>query len=147
MPIYHTALIPWTAEFLGTGAWMEDDIEWVLRGVEGFQGPFCSLFCCYHLMVVTTADSICTASPILLISQPASLPTSQLYFGLQVWNPLLSPLLLSPRLSTTYSTGYLPTSNILYLPITSILERENAIEMPYGDDTLNSQVRDERGGL
>ena len=51
-----------------------------------------------------------------LISQPTSLSTH--YIGLQVWNPLLSPLPLSPRLSTgviTYSTTYLLTPNVLQL--------------------------------
>ena len=57
-----------------------------------------------------------TASPIHLMSQPTSLPTH--YIGLQVWNPLLSPLPLSPRLSTgviTYNTTYHPMPNVFYL--------------------------------
>ena len=62
--------------------------------------------------------------------------------------PLFSPSALTP--STAYSTRYLPAPNVLYLPLllldaTSILEREEAIEVPYGDDTLDSGVRDERG--
>ena len=44
-------------------------------GGEIFQGSFRSLFCSYHLMALATADPICTSSPILPISQPASFPT------------------------------------------------------------------------
>jgi hypothetical protein len=48
----------------------------------------------------------------------------------------------------TYSTTYLLTLNVLYLPllllyVTGFLEREEAVEMPYGDDT--GLVRDEHG--
>ncbi|KIJ92219.1 hypothetical protein K443DRAFT_13765 [Laccaria amethystina LaAM-08-1] len=58
---------------------------------------------------------------------------------------------LSPRLSTAYRTRNLPAPNVLYEPLlllvaTSIPERGEAVEMPYGDDTLDSGVRDERGG-
>ena len=119
------------------------------RGVKRFQGSLCSLFCSYHLMVVTTADPICTSS-IFLISQPASLPLSQFYIGSQVRNPLLSPLPFSSRLSRTYGTRYLPASNALYalllsLDATSIFEREESIWMPYRDDTHDSGPRDQRG--
>ena len=113
------------------------------RGAEGFQGSFSSLFCCHHLMVLTTADPICTA----LISQPAFYPLSQFYIGSHVCNPL--PLPFSARLSTTYSIRYLPAPSVLYMPLlldaTSILEREEVVELPYGDDTLNSGPRDQRG--
>jgi hypothetical protein len=61
-------------------------------GVEGFQGSFCSLFCCCHLMVVTTADPICTASPIFLISQPTTLPT----FSALHWIAGMEPTPFSP---------------------------------------------------
>lgn len=75
-------------------------------------------------------------------SQPLY-PLSQLCIGSQVRKPLLSPLPLSPRLSTgiiTYSTTHLPTSNVLHLPLlllyfTDILQ---AVEMPYKDDTPDS---------
>ena len=31
LPICHTALIPWMAQFLGTAAWTEVDIEWIVK--------------------------------------------------------------------------------------------------------------------
>ena len=62
------------------------------------------------------------------------------YIGLQVWNPLLSPLPLSPRLSTgviTYSTTYLLTPNVLQLLLslyaTGILEAEAGIRDEHGE--------------
>ena len=82
--------------------------------------------------------STCTASPIHLISQPTSLSTH--YIGLQVSNPLLSPLPLSPRLSTgviTYSTTYLLTPYVLQLLLslhaTGILEDEAGIRDEHGE--------------
>jgi len=62
-------------------------------------------------------------------------------------------LFLSHPVSTgviTYSTMYLLTPNVLYLPLlllyaAGILERYEAVEMPYGDDTLDSGVCDEHG--
>ena len=84
-------------------------------------------------MALTTADPICTA----LISQPTF---SQFYIGSHVCNSL--PLPLSARLSTTYSTRYLPAPSDLYMPLlldaTSILEREEVVEVPHGDDTLST---------
>lgn len=70
--------------------------------------------------------SICTASS---ISQPASLPTL--------------PTLHRIAGIITYSTTHLPTSNVLHLPLlllyfTDILQREEAVEMPYKDDTPDS---------
>ena len=68
-------------------------------GAEGFQGSFCFLFCCYHLMAVTTADPICTAAPIFLISQPASLPTFTTLDRIAGMEPTsFSPSPLSPSL-------------------------------------------------
>ena len=50
----------------------------------------------------------------------------------------------------TYSTMYLLTPNVLHLSllllyVTSFLERPEAVELPYGDDALDSGVRDGRG--
>ena len=56
-----------------------------------------------------------------------------------------------PPHTLSHSTRYLSAPNapyllLLLLDATSILESEETVDMPYGDDTLDSRVRDERGG-
>ena len=61
---------------------------------------------------------------------------------------------LSPRLSKgviTYSTTYPPIPIVLYLLILllyaiSILERDEAVQLPYRDDTPDGGVCDDHGG-
>ena len=88
--------IPWTAKFLDMAACMEDNIEWILKDevLKDFQ-----------VHVVPSFHSL----PLY--------PLFQLYIGSQVWNPILSPLPLSPHLSTAYGTRYLLAPNVLYLPL------------------------------
>ena len=63
-----------------------------------------------------------------------------------------TPLSASPlTVSQEHTAQNLPAPNALYLPLLlldaiSILEREEAVEVPYGYDTLDSGVCDERGG-
>ena len=50
----------------------------------------------------------------------------------------------------THSTTYPPIPIVLYLPILllyaiSILERDEAVQLPYRDDTQDSEVCDEHG--
>ena len=101
------------------------------RGVERFQSSFCSLFCSYHLMVVATADPICTSSPILPISQPVSFPFLPTSHRIACIEP--TPFSPSPLITSLHNTQY-KAPNVPYLPLllfdsTSILEREEVIEM------------------
>ena len=110
----------------------------------------CSLSCCYYLMIIATADSICTASPIFLILQPAFLPAFPTLHRIAGMEPTpFSPSALTPSLhnvqhkvSSGAKCSLLP---VVLLDVTSIFERGEAVEMANGDDTLNSGVRDERG--
>ena len=114
---------------------MEEDIEWIVKEevLKEFKVRFVPSF-----VVITLWPSLPQIQHALLLQyyrfrSPPLYPLSQFYIGSQVWNPLLSPLPLSPRLSTAYSTRYLPAPNLLYLPLLlldaiSILEREEAVE-------------------
>ena len=115
------------------------------RGVERFQGSFCSLFCSYHLMVVATADPICTSSPILPISQPASFPSFPTSHRIACMKP--TPFSPSPLTASLHSTRIFRRQMFFTCPdATCILEREEAVESLYRDDALDSGVRDERCG-
>ena len=76
--------------------------------------------------------------------------TSDRRYGTHSFLPCRSPSLHRHSKLQYYSTTGLLTPNILYLPllllhVTSILERDEAVATPYGDDTLDSGVRDEYG--
>ena len=128
---------------------MEGDIEWI--GKEVFEGLRKVRFF-PSSVVITLWPSLSQIQYALLLQyyrfrSPPLYPLSQLYIGSQVWNPLLSPLPPSPRPSRAYSTRYLPAPNVLYLPLflldaTSILERREAVEVPYGDNTMDSGICD-----
>ena len=83
-------------------------------GAERFQGSFCSLFCCHHLMAVFIADPIYTFSPIFLVSQLASLltfPTLHRITGMEPTPSSPSPLTPSlqnvhHKLSSSAKGGY-----------------------------------------
>ena len=119
------------------------------RGVERYQG-FCSLFCCYYLMAVIHRSKMhCFSNiPNLAAHLVTLFPnfTWDHRYGAHSFFPFPS----HPRLFTTYSTRYIPAPNVLYLALLlhaiNILEREEAVEVQYGDDTLDSGVCDERGG-
>ena len=125
------------------------------RGAERFQGSFCSLFCSYHLMVVTTADPICTAAPIFLISQPASSPTFPVLHRIAGMEPTpFSPSPLTPSLNSIQhkvSSGAkcsLPA--LLLLDATSILKGKKLLRchtemIPWTADFATSVAW--RGGI
>ena len=84
---------------MGTAEWMEDDIERILKEVlKDFKVRFVPLLLLY-LMIVATADSMCTAFPIFLISQPASLLTFPTLHRMAGMEPTpFSPFDLTPSL-------------------------------------------------
>ena len=106
-------------------------------------------------MVVTTADPHAFSNPTHLaarhLTQFPNLTLDHRY-GLSGTHSSL-PFTSQPVFTAgviTYSTMYLLTPNVLdfsllLLYVIRFLERQEAVEVPYGDDALDSGVRDGRG--
>ena len=131
------------------GGWYWVDSEG--GGVERFQGSFCSLFCCHHLTYgrhYRRSNMHCFSNiPDFVARLFTTFPVLHRIAGMEPTSFSPSPLI--PSLNSIrhkVSSGakcFLPVPHLAWC--TSILEREEAGEVPYGDDTLDSGVRDQCG--